>query len=75
MQPSTSSAPSTASASAPVERRVLPGAGLRATPTTVPERVVEGLGVTVVGTPVVGVVGVVGVVELGALVVGATVPG
>jgi hypothetical protein len=68
MQARASSAPSTASASAPVDMWVLLGLALRATPTAAPERVVDGLGVPVAGTLVVGVV------EPG-VVVGATVPG
>jgi hypothetical protein len=76
MQPSTSKAPSTASASAHVERCVL-WLGLCTTPTAVDRVVVVvgavasgvvGAGAVVLGTVVVGVV-VVGVV------VGATVPG
>jgi hypothetical protein len=83
MQPSMSSAPRIASASAPAERRVAWGFALRATITVV-EPVVGLVGVVVAG--VVVLVVVVGTAEAGVLVVcgralagvvaaGATVPG
>jgi hypothetical protein len=78
MHPSASSAARIASASAPVDSRVLPGAALWATPTTVVERPAG----VVVGDVVAGVVGVVpagaavfGVVLLAAGVVGVVVAG
>lgn len=74
MQPRASSAPSIASASAPVDSRVLFGLALRATPTTV----VPGAraGVFVVGNATVGVVVAAGGTAVaGVVAVGATVPG
>jgi hypothetical protein len=81
MQPSASSAPSSASASAPVDRRVCLGPAPRAMPRTLVEPEPEGpVGVAVLGTVTVGAVeaggvAVGGTAVVGAEAVGATVPG
>jgi hypothetical protein len=77
MQPRASSAPSIASASAPVDSLVLFGVALRVTPTTVVEPVPGApAGIVVVGLATVGVVVATGGTAVaGVVVVGATVPG